>query len=437
MRLLIILIFLVHIPLNAIRFFSAFRTPYPIISSVFIGQVYFDTKTPCTVQPIVFTTLDTFGDSRQVIGAREDIAVVFPLPKVCDRFGRDINARGEFNMLAYESGFGVLATGPESNGYRVAGLIAADFLGTTDSSIGALRFLHGLGIVDFPGNRTLYFGQLWHLLVIPDCFPQTVSFSNGSPFESRTRCPQLRFDQRWGSFDFTVAFMSAGSFVSPGPIGLSYTYLSNSLTPDFGALVRKHFGLHQVGAAFDVKRLVPRLVSDQNIKVNEHVTSFIVEGWAALNFNRASARMKVIYAQNAADHIMLGGYAVRTIDPYTDARTYSVTSSINAWLDLSYVFASELSELGLFIAGAKNLGSKHRLAFVDGAPIIYPAAPIADIATAFRVAPRFVYIKHPLRLGLELEITGASYGKLDTYAVPRHPVGVVNARFLATVYLVF
>ena len=45
--------------------------------------------------------------------------------------------------------------------------------------------------------------------------------------------------------------------------------------------------------------------------------------------------MKVIYAQNAADHIMIGGYAVRTIDPVTDARTYSPTASINGWIDMS------------------------------------------------------------------------------------------------------
>ncbi len=437
----VIIMSLVPASCMALRIFSAFRTIPPKrekrVSSVFIGQLHLDIETPCTLQPILYTTFYNAWDTRQVFGPREGLEVLFPLQRVCDIFGQDTNAHGQFTMNAFESGLGFFATGPHWGNYAASVLVASDFVGGQETSLGAFRLYECFAKFDFPRGN-FFIGQLWHPLVIPDCFPQTVSFSDGSPLEPRTRCPQLKYYKRIGSFDFSIAATSQGQFVSPGPIGPSFTYFSNSVIPAFYISLRKHFEDHQVGVGVDFKRLVPRLVSEKNVRVNEYVDSYIVQTWAAFNFTSTSIRMKCIYAQNAADHIMLSGYAVRTIDPITDARTYSPTASINGWIDTSYVLPSKTSEIGLFGGVGKNLGSRHRLEIVNGSPIVYPAvAFVADIDLAWRISPRFVWTRDPLRLGIELEVTGASYGTLDAYARAKNSVGVTNYRILGSFYYVF
>lgn len=427
----------------AVRFFSGFRSipaaEEERVSSVFIGRVTLDSSIECSFQPICFTTLDTAWDTREVLEPRQGLEVLVPMPRQCDRFGRDINARGDFILNAFESGLGLLINGPASDGYASAALIAGDFVGAQEATIGAFRLLLAFTQFEFPTGM-FFFGQLWHPFIIPDCFAQTVSFSNGSPFDPRTRCPQLRYLHKGSLCDVLVTAYSQGSYISPGPIGPSFTYFCNAVIPGLCINVRKNFDVHQIGAAVDFKTLVPRLVSDKNLKVNEYVHSVFAQAWVAFNFMSSSIRMKVLYAQNAADHIMLSGYAVRTIDPVTDARTYSPTAVINAWIDTSYVLPSKTSELGLFVAVGKNLGSSKELVIDKntGAPIVYPSFGfIANLDLAWRVAPRFVWTKEPLRFGLELEATWASYGVLDRFARVHNAQGVINYRLLASWYYVF
>ena len=90
--------------------------------------------------------------------------------------------------------------------------------------------------------------------------------------------------------------------------------------------MRGYFDCNLVGVAADYKRLTPRLVSNDNVAVSEHIDSFIVEGFASFNYAPWSLRLKGFWAQNAADQIIISGYGVRTINPETDCRTYTNTA---------------------------------------------------------------------------------------------------------------
>ena len=130
-----------------------------------------------------------------------------------------------------------------------------------------------------------------------------------------------------------------------------------------------------------------------------------------------SIRSKFVFAQNAADQLMLGGYAVRTVQPFTDIRTYANTQVVAAWLDTAYWFDEHNKSVGLFIGGTKNLGSREPL-YIDPTttqPIVFGLDP--NIDTVWRIAPRFRSIKKPVTLGLELEYTQAAFGNLNRKAV--------------------
>ena len=300
-------------PVHPVRFFSGFRTvperAEERVSSVFIGQVHYDRTRDCTLQPLLYAVIDSLWDTRQVYAPRDHIEVLFPLPRVCDTFKQDINAHGSFTMLAQESGMGVFLNGPRRQNWSLYALVAGDFLGAQEATFGSFRILFAMGQLDFY-RHSFFFGQLFHPLIIPDCFPQTVSYSNGAPFEPRTRCPQLRLTLRKDKTDFVFAAAGQGTFISPGPKGPADYYFRNSVVPDFYASVRQHFGEHQAGIGIDYKRLVPREVTCKNVKVNESISSIIVQTWASFHFTSSSIRLKTIYAQNAADHVLLGGYGV-------------------------------------------------------------------------------------------------------------------------------
>jgi hypothetical protein len=237
-----------------------------------------------------------------------------------------------------------------------------------------------------------------------------------------------------------VAALSQQSFLSTGPIGISSEYIRNSLMPNFHCQLRGYKGAFFCGIAGDVLRLVPRLVSDKNVKVNEHIVSFRGEAFASWTYPSWSLRTKVLYAQNGNDLLLISGFGVHTVDPKTDFRTYTNTACAAAWVDASYFFYNDTMELGLFAGGTKNLGSVRSL-FIDPAtqePIIYTLVDIAkDLSYVARISPRYAFVKDPVRFGLEIEYTRAAFGKARKNGQIAHTRPVNNVRVLAALYYVF
>lgn len=389
--------------------------------------------------PYGYVKWEMFFDSRQNIGTRENQLLYFPAPQELDRFGNDLNDPGQWHMTAIESRFGIVMLGPKWGCITTEGAIEGDFRGPIDSTISCLRLRHAFGLVKWEKGSFL-FGQYWHPLFVPLCFPHTLAFSIGAPMEPQARAPQLRLSQRWEWLEFIGSLSSQRDYASAGPQGVTTDYIRNAISPDVTLELRAYWESGACGVVVDYLRLVPRLRSDLNVSVQEHISSCTVEGYAAFKFAPCSARLKAFWSQNGTEQLLISGYGIRCIDPLTQRQTYSNTAAVGGWLDFSYTFHCDRMELGAFIGGTKNLGSRHRL-FVDPEteqPIVFALAGVAqNIDYVVRISPRYFYAKDPLRFGIELEWTRASYGQMDPCAKIINGVPVNNYRLSTAFYYLF
>jgi hypothetical protein len=279
-------------------------------------------------------------------------------------------------------------------------------------------------------------------LEVPECWPGVISFNGGAPFETIARDPQARLTATFSNIDFIIALASQRDFASNGPLGVTPDYIMRAIVPNIHAQLRARGQGYFAGAAFDYKRLKPRLISDKKISVNEHIDSFITEAFLRLDFRESAIlRMKAIWAQNANDQVLISGFGVKTINPITDERTYANTAAASFWADASYFLDDEqLHQVGIFGGYTKNLGSNQKL-FIDpktGLPIIYALLDVSqNIDHLFRVSPRYIVKYGAFLIGLELEYTQAAWGKPNDRGKVINTHNVGGLRFLAQINFVF
>lgn len=393
------------------------------------------------VKPYGYVKWEAYWDTRQVEGFRDGHVLLFPLPVKLDPFRVDINDHGIWQMTAIETRLGLALYGPEWNCFKTDGLIEGDFRGISDETIATFRLRHAFGRISWQ-TGSLLFGQWWHPLFILECFPHTVSFNIGAPMDPQARDPQLRLTQRWNRFELIAALASQRDFASNGPYGISTQYIINSATPNLHLQIRA-YGNHDdnlIGAAVDYLRLCPRIESDTGYSVDEKIGSVTLEAFAACRYAPWSLRTKLFWSENGNNQLLISGFGIKTEAPTTDQRTYSNTAAVGAWLDFSYLFGCDDIELGIFTGGTKNLGSRNRL-FIDPTtdePIIYALTTYGPhLDYVWRVSPRCIYKRDPIRFGAEFEVTGASFGTPNAFGKITQGTPVTGYRILLALYYMF
>jgi len=393
------------------------------------------------IKPYGYAKWEAYWDTRQLAGFRDGHVLLFPLPRKYDPNNVDINAHGLWQMTSIESRIGLALYGPQLHHFTTDGLIEGDFRGVTDASIATFRLRHAFGRISWESG-SLLFGQWWHPLYIPECFPHTVSFNIGAPMDPQAREPQLRLTQRFNQIELIFALASQRDFASNGPIGISTRYIVNSATPNLHAQIRAYGSdpANVIGFAADYLRLCPRIESDTGYSVSEYIGSMTYEAFAAYQHAPWSVRTKLFWSENGNDQILISGFGVRSIAPITDERTYSNTAAVGAWLDFSYLFGCDDTELGFFFFFFKNLGSKDRL-YIDPTtdqPIIYALTEYGPrVEYVWRISPRFVYKRDPVRFGAELEVTTASFGKPNDFGKVIDGTPVTGYRIILALYYMF
>lgn len=397
-----------------------------------------ESTTLVEVKPYGFVKWECFFDSRQVFGLFEDTLFLFPAPRCLDVCGRDINAHGFWNMTGFESRLGALFWGPCWGSCWTDGLIEGDFRGSLQTSIFNFRLRNALARIAWD-TGFLLFGQWWHPLWIPECYPHTLSYGIGAPLDPQARDPQITYTQRFANFELIAAILSQSEYANDGPCGRVPLYIENAVVPNVHLQLRHYHGDHLFGIAGDYKRIVPRLVSDFCVKAHEHVDSFIVEGFASFNTYPFFFHCKAYWAQNGSDQLLISGYGVKCLNHHTDERTYSPTACAGAWLDTYYRFRCDEMELGLFVGGAKNLGSQHEL-YIDPktcSPIIYALRCSQNLDYIIEVTPRFVYMRDPFRIGFEFQYSRASWGTTNNFGKVINGCPVNDFRTLIVMYYLF
>lgn len=393
----------------------------------------FSQTTPFGIRFDGFVREDAIFDSRQVEQLREGMFLYYPLNSSLDVKGNDINARSSFNLFAIASRLSGKITGPEAFGAKTSGLLEGEFFGAANANINTFRLRHAYVKLNWSKTELLV-GQTWHSLFTEECFPGTLNFNTGTPFQPFNRAPQIRIKQSLTNrIKVSLAALTQRDFSSTGPAGISYQYLSNSAIPEitlgisYARPKTDSTALLGFGLVGEFKQLLPRLVTDSNVRATQKIQSMAAAAYFQFENKRFGIKVKATYGQNLYDQLMLGGYAIKYDSVAVADGDWAYTNIVSgaAWMD-AFVNIGK-TNIGLFGGYSKNFGSFSNVSDWNNSKSYYSRG--YNIDYVYRVAPRISYTFGALKLGAEFDYTVAAYGsKLNSLGAVEQPSGTSTAK---------
>ncbi|MEZ5147552.1 MAG: hypothetical protein R2759_10865 [Bacteroidales bacterium] len=297
-------------------------------------------------------------------------------------------------------------------------------------------------------NTELLVGQYWHPMFITSCYPGTVSFNTGAPFQPFSRNPQIRLSQKLGDFKAILTAMEQVDFVDSGPVGgtpgikmASPKFLINSAMPEFN--LRFEYNKKSdngneflAGVGGNYKMLTPRLASTiinvtsgpENYKVNETVSGTSFMAYLKYKCEKLTFKLEGVMGQLMQSMTMVGGYAVTSVDAGTGEQEYAPIKTTSFWGEINT--NGTKVQYGLFGGFTKNNGIGE-----DVMGEYY--ARSQNIDYVYRISPRVIINSGHFRIAPEIEYTVAAYGTNDTDGTVKEAEEVANFRFLVGVYYFF
>ncbi|MCF6342099.1 MAG: hypothetical protein L3J31_04775 [Bacteroidales bacterium] len=403
-----------------------------------------------------FVKTDIFYDSRQTVSVREGHFLLYPKNEYLDPDGADINAKSSFNMLNVQTRFRMLATGPDIWGAKISAFVEGAFFGSIDPNIDEFRLRHAYVKLAWPKTQLLI-GQYWHPLFHVKCFPGTVSFNTGAPFQAFSRNPQIRVTQALGRFNLAFTVLTQRDFSSYGPNGVSSQYLRNSVLPALNLRFEYYAKNKEKGTQFliglmgNFKMLQPALQTNQGYKTNTKVSSVAFALYTKFETIYFSIKLYGFYGGDAFNHIMLGGYAIADYTDFSKGYvSYTPVNNGSAWLEAYY--KGKTWQLGVFTGVTRNHGSQNviydlsiytKSASSAEGQVFYSRG--SNIDYVYRISPRLILNYGKFRVAPEIEYTVAAYAtKSDNGLLNRDEYGIItdsktvgNVRVLVGVYYFF
>ncbi|MEI6765130.1 MAG: hypothetical protein WCM76_05770 [Bacteroidota bacterium] len=373
-----------------------------------------------------FVKNDFWWDSRQVFTTREDLFLWYPKNIQTDAAGLDINARPTFNFTAMTARLSMILSGPDAFGAKTSGYIEGDFSGVSNDHVNGLRLRHAWMQLKWK-KVELLMGQYWHPLFVPEVFPNVISLNTGAPFQPFIRNPQITVTGVFGKHRIIASVIAQRDNSSDGPLGYSSSYMRNAVVPNVH-LQYQFKSEHTVfGVGADYKIIRPRLITDSLLKTNEQLATYAMVAYFKYSKNRSTFRFKTIYGQNLTEHLMLGGYALHSLDSITGKAVYTPTNHMFSWVNFTY---GKKIQGSLFLGYLKNFGTSE-----TNIGKYYSRG--YDIDQMIRIAPSISFISNKTQLSTELEYTAAAFGKPDAHGLVKNTTNVSNLRLLFTVFYFF
>jgi hypothetical protein len=393
-----------------------------------------------------FVKTDVFYDTRQTVNIREGHFLLYPENIAKDANDKDINAKPAFNILSIQTRLKGVITAPDAFGAKTSGVIEADFFGNAGSGlddVNGFRLRHAFVKMSWAKTELLA-GQYWHPMFVAESFPGVISFNTGAPFQPFTRNPQLRLSHTIGGLKLIGVMFAQRDFASMGPdyVLQNGKYSSSSITSSRfmrnAGIPNLHFQVqyvpkssgHLLGAGVDYKTIQPELFTIntagfKRFESSEKLSSLSALAFAKLKLKPVTVQVTGIYAKNAADMVMIGGYAVAQVsDTSTGVKKFTNLNTGSVWLDA--ITTGKKVQVGLFTGYTMNLGSDD----VVNTSTFYARG--SNIDHIFRVSPRVVFNSGKLDIAFEIEHTLAAYGTItkDTKAELTDLKTVSNTRAL-------
>lgn len=374
-----------------------------------------------------FVKTDVFYDSRQTVNIREGHFLLYPDIYLPDAKGTDINAKKSFNILSIQSRLKAALTGPDVFDAKTSGVLEADFFGNENASfsdVNGFRLRHAFVKLNWKTTELLV-GQYWHPMFVAESFPGVISFNTGAPFQPFSRNPQIRLSQSFGGLKLIGVVFSQRDFTSNGP---EYTFANGKYTSTTLAsskfmrnsgIPNLHFQMQYKsdsssffgGAGVDYKTITPEQYTVNSsgasrFESSETLGSLSAIGFVNLKLKPINIKLEGVYAQNAYDMVMIGGYSVKNVlDTATGKKEFTNLNTMSLWAD--FQTTGQTVQFGLFGGFTKNMGSNDSLkssTYARGSNIDY----------VYRVAPRVIVIAGKVNFALEVEHTFAMYGTANS-----------------------
>ena len=371
-------------------------------------------------------------DSRESVAGTGDLFNYIPKDVKLNGVGEDINAQSSFKFLALTSRVGVDVSGYQIGNVHLGAKVEADFynglskatagngLPSTTSMTGtaALRLRQAYATItwkELPMGKekasvALKIGQAWHPVAADH--PQVFSLEVGAPFNPFSRTPLVQMDASLGkAWTLTAAALWQQQYTSNGPSGSVADYMKYSCVPEmyFGINYKKGGFLGRAGV--DVLSIKPRVLSADNVKVSDRITTVSPFIYIQYAKNLFTLKAKSIYA-SAGEHIgIMSGYA-KVGELEDGSWEYAPLRNTASWVCLSY---GKKWQGVLFLGYTKNLGLADGKSdeVVAASNIYFNKNGYANLNQVYRINPEVVYNFGKLTVGLEYQYTAAQYG--DTY----------------------
>jgi len=377
-----------------------------------------------------FVKNDMFWDTRQTVSPREGHFLLFPKPIKLDADGNDINQGMNFNFLSLQSRISVNIEGTQALGADVSGKIEGDFFAQKDDNINLFRLRHAYFKLNWTSTELLL-GQTWIPMFITDCFPGTISFNTGTPFQPFGRNPQIRLTHELGVAKFIAIASSQRDYASRGISGASGEYLRNSAIPEISGQI--HVSPIEpllVGINGSYKQIKPQLVTPQGYKTDELVGGFNAMAFAKIETKAITLKLQGVYGQNMPDVLSIGGFAISdTTDATKGFVKYVTLNTASAWVDFQ---TNGDFSVGVFGGYSMNMGATKDII----AGTTYGLG--TNIESMYRISPRVSYKINSVKFALEGEYTVANYGStFSNKGIPENLTEANNFRVLFATYYLF
>ncbi len=374
-----------------------------------------------------FVKSDYWIDSRTVVGAREDLFLLYPAPVVLDVNSKDIHGDPVYHFSAAASRILTRIDGPDAFGAKVSGLIEADFSGVSNADYNGFRLRHAFIKMEWE-RWELLLGQWWHPMFTPEVFPTVVSLNTGAPFQPFIRNPQATLTYKSNLSRWMVSMIAQRDNASDGPRGATPDYIRNANMPNLHLQWMRTSAHYTTGLAADYKMIRPRNFIMNNDTGEMHYSSEMLGSYAFMAFagyrqDLLQIKGKAIYGQNLSEHLMMGGYAESVIDNVAGIIEYTPLNHLAVWGNILY---GERVQGGLFVGYGKNFGTSDPVAETGD---FYGRGH--DVDYLYRIAPSIIFNSGNLALCTELEFTAAGYG------IPDYRGRVLDAREVNNIRLLF
>jgi hypothetical protein len=350
-----------------------------------------------------FLRAEYYIDSREIVGAVDDLFGFFPENKRLDENGDDLNAVVRQNLSTQATRFNALFTGPDIFNARSSAFFEYDFSGGGTVN---LRLRHAWAKLNWDKAEVLV-GKTWNPFAETP-FPSVAGLHTGIPFRPFGRGDQVRITYKPAP---KINILFAGVYQTEHKSTLEQSAASDiraNPIPDFH--LQFHYKTPSFSAGFlsefkVVKPATQTTGTGGTFKTSETLPSYALAAYADYKKNLFNVKSSVVYGQNLSELFQQGGYAVKSQNDETGARTYTPSNSVSYWINLTY---GKTWVPGIFAGYQKNLGFNDNP--LEGGDFFGRWQNVDHI---YRIAPSLKYSYKQWTFQAEIDYNVAAYGRVD------------------------